>query len=100
VPNFLSPDDVFVTEGARQSSVRKAKLAEWLTQEPTEFCDEQQLKNYRRNEKMVDLNQIPLEIQAAILEEYAKPIVGDRSLIYGYFIRFRLANLMELIRDF
>jgi 5'-3' exonuclease, N-terminal resolvase-like domain/T4 RNase H, C terminal len=100
VPNFLSPDDVFVTEGTRQSSIRKAKLEVWLTQDPSEFCDEQQMKNYRRNEKMVDLNQIPSEIQATILEEYAKPIVGDRSLIYGYFIRYRLANLMELIRDF
>ena len=100
VPNFLSPDDVFVTEGSRQASVFKTKLAVWLQQKPEEFCDETTIKYYRRNQKMVDLNQIPDEIQAAILEEYAKPVTGDRSKIYGYLVKRRMTGLLEMIRDF
>lgn len=101
VPNFLSPDDVLVTVGARQKSIFQKKVDVWLTQQPEQICEtEEQLKNYRRNEKMVDLNQIPVEIQAAILEEFDKPIIGDKSKIYGYFVKFRMSNLLEMIRDF
>jgi len=100
VPNFLSPDDILVTKECRQKSIFETKLDVWVTQQPEEFCDETTLKNYRRNEKMVDLNQIPSEIQQAILEEYDKPIVGDRSKLYGYFVKNRMSNLLELIRDF
>jgi hypothetical protein len=49
---------------------------------------------------MIDLNQIPPEIQAAILEDWAMPIEGDKSKIYGYFVKYRMKNLLELIRDF
>jgi hypothetical protein len=100
VPNFLSADDVLVTKGLRQSPIRKTKLEVWLNQRPEEFCDETTIKNYRRNEKMIDLNQIPPEIQAAILEDWAMPIEGDKSKIYGYFVKYRMKNLLELIRDF
>jgi len=100
VPNFLSQDDVFLVDGIRQKSIFQKKLAVWLTQQPEEFCDETTIKNYRRNEKMVDLTQIPPEIQAAILEEYARPIEGDKSKIYGYFIKKQMRNMLELVRDF
>ena len=100
VPNFKSPDEVFVTKGLRQTPIRETKVCEWVKQQPEEFCDETTIKYYRRNEKMVDLNQIPAEIQTAILEEYAIPIEGNKNKIYGYLVKNRLADLLEMIRDF
>jgi hypothetical protein len=99
VPNYLSPDDVFVT-GGRQRPIMSAKVATWLTQQPEEFCDENTLKNYYRNKKLVDLNEIPEDVQAAILAEFDVPIVGSVSKIYSYLVRHRMKNLLELIREF
>jgi Kyanoviridae ribonuclease H len=101
VPNFLSDDDVLVTEGKRQTPIRETKLDIWKKQQPEEFCDVNSLKKYRRNELMVDLNKIPQEIQESILEEFDKPlIIKDHSKIYSYLVKNRMANLLESIRDF
>jgi 5'-3' exonuclease len=55
VPNVLSADDVFVT-GTRQKSIFEKKLAEWLDQEPREFCE---LSKWERNQRLIDFNCIP-----------------------------------------
>jgi hypothetical protein len=99
VPNYLSPDDVFVS-GGRQRPILTTKVEVWVHQKPEEFCDENTLKNYERNRTLVDLNQIPVEVQTAILEEFKQPILGDVSKIYGYLVKHRMRNLLELIREF
>lgn len=99
VPNYLSPDDVFVT-GGRQRPMLTVKVDVWIHQQPEEFCDETTLKNYQRNKKLVDLNEIPEEVQAAIIEEFNKPVIGDVSKIYSYLVKHRMTNLMSLIREF
>jgi hypothetical protein len=99
VPNFLSADDCLVT-GVRQSSVYQAKVNVWYTQTPEEFCNEQMLKNYYRNKRLVDLSEIPTEVETAILEEFKVPPVGARDMIYGYLIRMRMRNLLDSVRDF
>lgn len=100
VPNFLSPDDVFVTEGTRQKPIMSAKVEQWVHQAPEEFCNEETLKNYYRNKQLVDLNEIPQEIQDAIMAEFEKPIVGKASKIYGYLVRHRMKNLLEVMGEF
>lgn len=100
IPNFLSPDDVFVTEKARQKSIMAAKVEVWLNQEPEEFCDEALMKNWERNKMLVDLTQIPSDIENTILAEFATPIKGDSSRIYSYLIKMRMKNLMECIDEF
>jgi len=53
VPNFLSPDDTFVS-GKRQVSIKKDKLARWIKEsKPENFCDIAMLRGYRRNEKLI-----------------------------------------------
>jgi hypothetical protein len=99
IPNFLSNDDVFVS-GVRQSPVRDAKVDVWITQQPEEFCDERTLRNYRRNEKLVDLNQIPPDIQETILKSFEEPIVGTRQMIFGYLVKNRMKNLLDCIQEF
>jgi hypothetical protein len=101
VPNFLSPDDCLVT-GVRQSPVYQVKIDAWYGQPPEIFCDgnEKMLVNYYRNKKMVDLTEIPVEVEAAILTEFNVPPVGASEKIFGYLVRSRMRNLLESIREF
>ncbi len=99
IPNYLSPDDVFQT-GARQKPIMKSKLDEWLKLPPEQFCDEVTIQNFRRNEKLVDLSQIPAELEQAILAEFDKPAKGDKSKILPYFVEHRMKNLLTVVQEF
>jgi len=100
VPNFLSADDVFVTEGSRQTPITQKKLDSWNGKNPEEFCDERMLRNWKRNQLMVDLDLVPDDIQAAVKKEFDSQEEGDRSKLFNYFISRRLRNLMDSINDF
>jgi len=99
VPNFLSKDDTFIN-GGRQRPLIKRRINEWLGMKPEEFCTEEMLRNYKRNEELIDLDFVPESIEEQILEEYDKPISGNRSKLMPYFIDKQLKNLMENIGDF
>ena len=58
IPNFLSDDDTFVTE-KRQKPLSTKKLSVWTELEPDVFCEKEMLRNFRRNEMLIDLEKIP-----------------------------------------
>lgn len=99
IPNFLSPDDIFVTEG-RQAPIQEKKLVNWLQQEPEQFCDSRMMKNYRRNEQLVDLTRTPKHIQNSILHQYTIEPVGTQKKIYPYLVSHRLSSLVEHLSEF
>lgn len=72
IPNILSPENIFLLEGQRQTQIRSAKLKEWLTKEPEEFCDDEMLKKYRKNQRLIDFDFIPPDIINRIESEFAK----------------------------
>ena len=88
VPNILSPDDTF-TENKRQKPMRKAVIADVLDQ--LIAFDVEQLymlakcprdtwiRNWQRNETLIDLTKIPVDIQYKILKEYDSVKVRSRS---------------------
>ena len=99
VPNFLSSDDTFVTD-KRQTPLSKKKVSVWAELEPDVFCQGEQLRNYRRNEMLIDFTKIPEWLQINIVDEYVnQPEVG-RSRLFNYFIKHKLKNLMEHINEF
>ena len=99
VPNFLSSDDTFVTD-KRQTPLSKKKVSVWAELEPDVFCQGEQLRNYRRNEMLIDFTKIPEWLQINIEDEYDnQPEVG-RSRLFNYFIKYKLKNLMEHINEF
>jgi len=100
VPNILSSDDTFITEGKRQTPVTKKKMELWRGKNPEEFCNEDMLRNYHRNETMVDLRQTPNSIRINILNQYDSQEVGDRNQLFNYFTYKRLKNLMDVIDEF
>ena len=99
VPNFLSKDDTFVLN-ARQKPLRNDKLEKWVDLQPEAFCDETMLRNYKRNQMLVDLNYIPADVRKAILDSYNEQTTKDRSKLFNYFIEFRLKNLLTDIDQF
>lgn len=101
IPNFLSPDDVFVTEGSRQKPVTSKKLNTWVTQSPEEFCDDRMLRNFKRNESLIDLSKVPEEYRNKILEVYRQPKkVQGRDKLLNYFIKNRMKMLIEHLQEF
>jgi 5'-3' exonuclease len=99
IPNFMSSDDTFVVE-ARQKPVTEKKLNKWLEEEPESFCDEVMLRNYKRNELLIDLSKIPTEYQEKILETYDNTPKRGREKLLNYFIQNRMKQLMEHIQEF
>ena len=105
VPNFLSADDSFIEDSAtgkkpRQTPIYQVKVDAWYTQKPENFCNETMLANYYRNKKLVDLTEIPADVEAAILAEFSVPPVGAKDKIYGYLVKSRMRNLLTSIQEF
>ena len=100
VPNILSSDDTFITEGKRQTPVTKKKMELWRGKKPAEFCNEVMLRNYHRNKTLVDLGETPKSIRINILNQYDNQEAGDRSGLWNYFIDKKLKNLMDVIDEF
>ena len=99
VPNILSEDSAIVSH-SRQSPILSKKLEKWLNQEPQDFCEGDMLRNYKRNEQLVDLEQVPDEIAQEILDKYYNYNIPKKNGLLNYFIKNRLKNLMEVIGDF
>lgn len=99
IPNFLSGDSTIINK-MRQRPLSSKKLEEWVDLKPESFCDNEMLRNYKRNESLVDLEMVPESIENQILSEYDNYKVPNRSGLLNYFIKNRLKNLMESIGDF
>lgn len=96
IPNVLSPDDSFVM-GKRQRPVTKKRLEEC---EDINNMDQEVIRNWHRNKRLVDLSEVNEDIKQKILEEYEKPNEKDRSQLFNYFVKNKLKMLMESINEF
>jgi 5'-3' exonuclease len=99
IPNILSSDDVFVS-GGRQKSITEAKLIAWLNQEPKEFCSGEMLRNYSRNETLIDLTQIPDAVRKEIINRYETAKGRTKQEFVNYMMSKRLKNLIEVAHEF
>jgi len=101
IPNFLSPDDKFVT-GVRAKPISAKNINKWIYMKPAEFCDDHMLRGYKRNEALVDLQLIPENIKIATIESYNKQVDKHKqnNRMLTYFIEKRLKNLTEVITQF
>lgn len=99
IPNFLSHDSCIVAK-ERQKPLASKKLNIWVDQEPKDFCNEEMLRNYKRNEQLVDLDCVPDNIRAEVNRQYDEYELPDRKGLLTYFIKNRLKLLTECIGDF
>jgi 5'-3' exonuclease len=99
IPNILSADGVFV-EGGRQKPITEVKIITWLNQSPEEFCNEDMLRNFNRNEMLIDLTKIPESLKQSIIDTYDTTKGHTKQEFLNYMMANRLKNLIEVIDEF
>ena len=101
VPNLMSPDDVFVVEGARQKPFKKARLDEFYKLGIGACKSADERRNYQRNEMLVSYDMIPADLQQSIIDTYySQSPTGSKRKILDYLSKHRCRNLFESIEDF
>ena len=99
IPNILSADDCFVT-ATRQKPITETKIIGWMNQEPKDFCNDLMLRNFSRNETLIDLTKIPENLKETILHTYENAKGKSKQEFMNYMIANRLKNLIEVIDEF
>ena len=97
IPNILSPSDTFVRE-IRQKVMTEVKLTKFMSEHYTEY-DENSKIGFSRNQTLIDLRNIPGDIQSKIINTYEETVPVKGKLL-DYFIANKLFNLMEVIEEF
>ena len=109
VPNVLSSDDTFISE-KRQKPIRKTTIVT-LLEAMNEYAPETLyqiakcnkdtwVRNWQRNETLIDLTKIPEEIVENILYEFDGQVEGYRNNLLNYFIDNKLNSLIKEIQEF
>jgi 5'-3' exonuclease len=96
IPNILSADNCIV-EGVRQKAITEAKI---INQSPEEFCTEEMMRNFKRNEMLIDLTMIPEKVKLSILDTYDNTKGKTKQEFINYMIANRLMNLIQVIDEF
>ena len=115
VPNIYSPDDTF-TENKRQKPIRKTVVAELLDlledEQGTVWDNPKMLytiarcpkdtwiRNWQRNETLIDLSKIPEEISINIIQEYDSVLTGKRNELFNYFVENKLTDLIDRLGEY
>ena len=100
IPNVLSADNSIV-DGVRQKPITK-KYVENFVLHNAEISgrSETEIRNFHRNQKLIDLNETPPSLCEQIWEEYQKEPEGQRRDLLNFFIEKKLNNLIESIGEF
>ena len=101
IPNVLSADDTFVSEN-QQTPLRQKRIDEWLENSDNlrEVMDDDIYRNYQRNKKLIDLTDIPEEIQQTIINNFNGQTKTPNMRVLNYLIKKRCNNLIEVVEEF
>jgi len=104
IPNIRSADDFFILGEGRQKSITQIRLNEFFNaNNPIDAClDDEERKNFIRNETLVSYKKIPAELQTDIITRYNEQVSKKHSKmgLMDYFTRNRMSNLLGAITDF
>ena len=100
IPNVLSADNCFVI-GERQRKITENVITSFNQQlDSTGTVDDRHLRNWKRNEQLIDLTQIPQTIQEHVLNQYYSQRDKTGGDLVAYFMHHRLKELFSDIGDF
>lgn len=99
VPNILSQDDTFVSE-MRQKKLTKKKIEDWVVQDPEKVLEGEVLRNFKRNQQLIDLDYVPNPIEINILDDFKGDHFTGRNRMLNYFVKHRLRDLTESLQEF
>lgn len=100
IPNILSKDDVFVS-GDRQKPFSAKRLPEFY-EKGIEACkNDEEKRNYQRNQQLVNFDYIPEDLAKTIISSYenTKPN-GDKNSVMNYLIKNQCRLLLDEIEEF
>jgi len=98
IPNIISPSDCFVRD-LRQTPVTKGKLEKFMKEDNNEY-DDTAKTGYSRNSVLIDLRNIPSDIQTGIINSYEETKPVSKQKILDYFIAHKMKNLIDVIEEF
>ena len=104
IPNFLSPDDTFVNR-IKSKPIMKKKLVGWVDtlmrgEDAKEFCNEYHYRNFQRNQRLIDFDFIPEDLQDDIYKQYEEKEPKGKNAILPYLIKNDLQSLIGKIEEF
>lgn len=99
IPNVLSDSDTFIMQGKRQNTLSAKKKKELLETNPLNY-ETKVRDNYLRNKKLIDLEEIPKELQEQALAKYNMIKERNNQKIMKYFVEHKLKNLVSYRGDF
>ena len=105
IPNVLSGDNVFV-DGIRQTPLRKKAMEEMIeklydTYKEPYGKDEEWMRNYQRNKKLIDLSETPDQYKKEIIYNYEQQDkTAYNKKVFPYLVEKRCRRLLEDVKDF
>lgn len=100
IPNIMSSDDVFVT-GSRQKPFKKSRLEEFYALGVNACKNDDERRNFQRNELLVSYAMIPDNIKTRIIDTYiTKKPSSNKMKIMEYLVKNKCKNLLENIEEF
>ena len=100
VPNIFSKDDVFVS-GERQKVCSAKRLAEFIENGEAACRNDEEKRNYARNQTLVDFFFIPEDVSEDIIKAYLNNTPNnDKMKIMNYLMENRCRLLLDEIEDF
>ena len=101
IPNVLSADDTFISEKS-QTPLRQTKIDNWLENADNlrEHMDDDIYRNYQRNKKLIDLTDIPEDIQESIINTFNGQTKTPNMRVLNYLIKKRCNHLIEVVEEF
>lgn len=97
-PSYLSEDNAFVI-GKRQKPITAKKIDSIIDLLPEEFCNDEELKRYRRNEILIDLSFTPESYTRKIYDKYECQ-KDKKNNVLKYLISHGFSKLIEDYTDF
>lgn len=101
IPNVLSADNTFVTEGVRQSKMTSKKLEKFIKDGRDGCENDYERRNWDRNNQLINLDMIPEKIQNDIVDAFINTTPkGNKMSVYNYLIEHRCRLLLNEIEEF
>ena len=104
VPNVLSDDDTFTSDGKRQSPLTQKKINLWLQNldDLQSVMKEVEYRNYQRNKTVIDLSEMPKNVREDILDKYNNYNMSklQSSKVLNFLVKNRMSNLIESAQEF
>ena len=100
IPNILSNDDVFLN-GERQKPVSAKRLQEFIEKGFDACKNQEERRNWQRNQTLVDFEFIPEDVSKEIIDTYVSyKTTADKMTIMNYLIANKCRLLLDELEEF